>query len=143
MFSCASPCSKPCVFFCNNISCLGFDSVQDDSQHDFLWVADEADGAVVLALLQVSFLWSTITSDFVHEVDHSPICHILLQICMSKVMVCSPPLWISYAGMLSTPADFPFFSDLTAASTSSLKIGQLFSAVLSGHFSTEGFPLVS
>ena len=31
-------------------------SVQYDLQHDFAWVADEADRSVVLALLQVAFL---------------------------------------------------------------------------------------
>ena len=56
LFISASRCSKPCVLFCNDIFCLVFESVQDDSQHAFVWVADEADGAVVLALLQISFL---------------------------------------------------------------------------------------
>ena len=35
----------------------------------------------------------------------------------------SPPAWTNSAVMLSTPADFPIFSVLTAASTSSRKIG--------------------
>ena len=34
-----------------------------------------------------------------------------------------PPAWTNSAGMLSTPADFPIFSALTAASTSSRKTG--------------------
>ena len=35
-------------------------------------------------------------------------------------IMASPPAWTNSAGMLSTPADFPIFSALTAASTSSL-----------------------
>ena len=35
----------------------------------------------------------------------------------------SPPAWTNSAGMLFTPADFPIFSALTAASTSSRRIG--------------------
>ena len=33
-----------------------FQSVQYDLQHDFAWMADEADPSVILALLQVAFL---------------------------------------------------------------------------------------
>ena len=35
----------------------------------------------------------------------------------------SPPAWTNSAGMLSTPADFPIFSSLAAASVSSRRIG--------------------
>ena len=35
----------------------------------------------------------------------------------------SHPAWTNSAGMLSTPADFPIFSALTAASNSSRRIG--------------------
>ena len=38
------------------LTCLWLQSVQNDLQHDFAWVADEADCSVVLALLQVAFL---------------------------------------------------------------------------------------
>ena len=31
----------------------------DDLQHVFAWMADEADGSVVLTQLQVSFLWES------------------------------------------------------------------------------------
>ena len=37
---------------------LWLQSVQYDLQHDFAWVADEADCSVILALLQVAFLGS-------------------------------------------------------------------------------------
>ena len=35
----------------------------------------------------------------------------------------SPLAWTNFAGMLSKPADFPTFRALTAASTSSRRIG--------------------
>ena len=57
------------------------------------------------------------TKDWVHEVGHSPVCQILLQIVVRAVITSPPPVWTSSAGMLSTPADFPFFNDYTAAST--------------------------
>ena len=57
------------------------------------------------------------TKDWVHGVGHSLVCQILLQIVMRVVITSSPPAWTSSAGMLSTPADFPFFNDCTAAST--------------------------
>ena len=58
------------------------------------------------------------TKDLVHVVGHSPVCQILLQIVERVVFTFCPPDWTSSAGMSSTPADFPFFSDSTAASTS-------------------------
>ena len=57
------------------------------------------------------------TKDWAHRVGHSPVCHFLLQIVVRAVITSSPPVWISSAGMLSTPADFPSFNDCTAAST--------------------------
>ena len=57
------------------------------------------------------------TKDWVNDVGHSPVCLILLQVVVRAVIASSPPAWTSSAGMLSTPADFPFFSDCTAAST--------------------------
>ena len=50
------------------------------------------------------------TKDWVYGVGHSPVCQILLQIVVRVVITSSPPAWTSSAGMLSTPADFPFFS---------------------------------
>ena len=60
------------------------------------------------------------TKDWIHRVGHSPVCQILLQIVVRAVITSSPPAWTSSAGMLSTSADFPFFNDCTAASTSHL-----------------------
>ena len=39
------------------ISCLWLVSVYDGLQHDLARMADKADGSVVLAQLQVAFLW--------------------------------------------------------------------------------------
>ena len=58
-----------------------------------------------------------------HVVGHSPVFQILLQIVVRISIMASPPSWTNSSGMLSTPADFPIFSALTAASTSSGRIG--------------------
>ena len=63
------------------------------------------------------------TKDWVHGVGHPSVCQILLQIVVRVVITSCPPAWASSAGMLSVPADFPFFSDCTAASTSMRKMG--------------------
>ena len=60
------------------------------------------------------------TKDWVHGVGHSPVCQILLQIALRAVITSSPPALTSSAEIFLTPADFPFFNDCTAASTSSL-----------------------
>ena len=44
------------MFFSDDLLRLWRQSVQYDLQHDFAWVADEADRSVVPALLQVAFL---------------------------------------------------------------------------------------
>ena len=56
-------------------------------------------------------------------VGHSPVFQILLQIAVRMSIMASPPALTNSAGKLSTPADFPIFSVLTAASTSSRRIG--------------------
>ena len=56
-------------------------------------------------------------------VSHSPVLQILLQIAVRMLIMASPSAWTNSAGMLSMPADFPIFSALTAASTSSRRIG--------------------
>ena len=54
---CGAPsCSEACLFFNDDLLRLWLQSVQYDLQHDFAWVADQADRSVVLALLQVAFL---------------------------------------------------------------------------------------
>ena len=56
-------------------------------------------------------------------VGHSPVFQILLQIEVRISIMASSPAWTNSNGMLSTPAEFPIFSFLTAASTSSRRIG--------------------
>ena len=56
-------------------------------------------------------------------ISHSPVLQILLQIEVRMSIMTSPPALTNSAGMLSTPADFPIFSALTAASTYSRRIG--------------------
>ena len=63
------------------------------------------------------------TKDWVHGVAHSCVCQILLQTVVRAVITSTPRPWTSSAGMLLTPADFPFFNDCTAASTSLRSIG--------------------
>ena len=52
----ARSCSEACLFFNDDLLRLRRQSVQYDLQHDFAWVADDADRSVVLALLHVAFL---------------------------------------------------------------------------------------
>ena len=82
------------------------------------------------------------TKDWVHEVGYSPVCQILLQIVARAVITSSPPALTSSAGMLSILADFPFFNDCTAASTSLQRMGWSSSVSVWGQFSTDGSPLV-
>ena len=76
-------------------------------------------------------------------VGHSPVFQILLQIAVRMSIIASPPAWTNSAGMLSTPADFPIFRALTAASTSSRRIGRCSSSGICGQSSTIGSPSVS
>ena len=75
-----------------------------------------------------ALLWQDASRSCLHCCGHSRVCQILLQIVMKVVITSSPPAWTSSAGMLLTPADFPFFSDCTAASTSLQRIGRSSSA---------------
>ena len=76
------------------------------------------------------------TKDWIHGVGHSSVCQILLQVDMRAVITSSPPAWTSSAGMLSTPADFPFVSDCTAASTSLRRMGWSSSVALEDYEGT-------
>ena len=64
---------------------------------------------------RLPFLGSVMIRDWVHGTGHFPICQILLQIVVTPVSTSSPPAWTGSTGMLSTPADFPFFNDCIAA----------------------------
>ena len=55
LFCGASSGSEPSLFFSNYFFSLGFQPVQDDFQHNFAQMTDEADSSVVLAELQVAF----------------------------------------------------------------------------------------
>ena len=50
------PALKPACSSAMIFSACGLKSIQFDLQHDFAWVADEADRSVVLTLLQAAFL---------------------------------------------------------------------------------------
>ena len=54
LFCGASSGSEPSLFFNNNFFSLGFVPIQNDLQHDFARMTDEADSSVVLAELQVA-----------------------------------------------------------------------------------------
>ena len=54
LFFGASSGSEPSLFFSNYFFSLGFKPIQDDFQHDFVRMTDEADSSVVLADLQVA-----------------------------------------------------------------------------------------
>ena len=86
---------------------------------------------------KVPFLGSVMTKDWVHGVGHSPVC----QIVVKAVITSSPHAWTSSAGILSTPADFSFFSDCTAASTSFRRMGWSSSVSAKGQFCTDRSPL--
>ena len=54
---CSAPSgSETCLLFCNDLFCFWLESVSD-LQHDLTRMADKADCSVVLAQLQVAFLW--------------------------------------------------------------------------------------
>ena len=74
-------------------------------------------------------------------VGHSPVFQILLfiEVRMISVMA-SPPAWINSPIVISTSADFPIFSALTATSTSTRRIGCYSSSGICGQASTVGSP---
>ena len=55
LFCGASSGSEPSLFFSNYFFSLGFKPIQDDFQHNFARMTDEADSSVVLAELHVAF----------------------------------------------------------------------------------------
>ena len=54
LFCGASSGCEPSLFFSNYFFSLGFKPIQNDFQHDFARMTDEADSSVVLAELQVA-----------------------------------------------------------------------------------------
>ena len=47
VFCGASSMPEPSLFFSYNLLILGFGPVQDDLQHNFSWMTEEADGSAV------------------------------------------------------------------------------------------------
>ena len=113
-------------------------SVQCDLQHDFAWVAVEADRSIVLALLRVDFLGECDDQRLGPQGQPFSCLPALVADCRESG---DYVLYTSSAGMLSTPADFPFFSDCTAASTSLRRMEWSSSLSVWGQFSTDGSPL--
>ena len=56
LLNCATPSSEARLFFCEQFFCLTCQSLQEYSEHDLAGVRNEADGPVVLALAEISFL---------------------------------------------------------------------------------------
>ena len=90
LFCGASSRSEPSLFFSNYFFSLGFKPIQDNFQHDFAGMTDEADSSVVLAELQVG-LFRECNNQRVHGVGHSPVLQILLQISVKTSIMVSPP----------------------------------------------------
>ena len=55
--------SETCLLFGNDHFFLWMESVYDDLQHKLTRMADKADGSIVLAQLQMVFLWVCETRD--------------------------------------------------------------------------------
>ena len=49
LLCCAVSWNEASLFLGNDLSCLRLQSVEQDFQHNFAWVADEADSTIVLA----------------------------------------------------------------------------------------------
>ena len=82
-----------------------------------------------------------VTNDWVYGVGHSPVRQILSKIVVTAVITSFSLAWTSSAGILSTPADFPFLNDCTAASTSLRRMGWTSPVSVWGQSSTDGSPL--
>ena len=89
-------------------------------------MTDEADRSVVWYYRRLPFLGSVMTKDWVHRVGRSPDYQILMQIVVKAVITSCPTAWTSSDGIMSAPADFPFFSGCTAVSTSLRRMGSSF-----------------
>ena len=87
----ASSGSEPNLFFSNYFFSLGVKPVQDDFQHDFARMADEADSSVVLAELQVA-LFRECNNQRLSQWGSPFSCfHIRLQISVNTSIMVSPP----------------------------------------------------
>ena len=113
LFCAASSGSDPACFSAI-ISLARVKPIQDDFQHGFAQMTDEADSSVVLAQLQDA-LFMECNNQRLSLCDRPFSCYRSLL---------KHPSWAPrqleqvVLGILSTPADFPLFSDATAISTS-------------------------
>ena len=71
LFLCAPAQSKTCLFFCQQFLSLGLELAEDNLEHEPATVADQADGTIVLTLLEVDFFGKGMTSDYFHSFGHS------------------------------------------------------------------------
>ena len=72
----------------------------------------------------VSFSGEKTIRDRIQGYGYSPVLEILSQMTVRALIMVLYPSFINSAGMLSSPADFPSFSNSTAASTSSRTMGE-------------------
>ena len=91
LFCGASSSSEPSLFFSNYFFSLGFKPIQDDFQHDFARMTDEADSFIVLAELQVALFRECNNQRLSPWGSHSPVLQILLQISVKTSIMASPP----------------------------------------------------
>ena len=56
LFYYAPAWSETCLFFCQQFLSLCLESAEYNSEHDLVGMADQADGTIVLPLLQIAFL---------------------------------------------------------------------------------------
>ena len=84
------PALNPACFFSNYFFSLGSKPVQDDFQHDFARMTDEADSSVVLAELQDA-LFRECNNQRLSPWGRSPVLQIPLQISVKTSFMVSPP----------------------------------------------------
>ena len=80
LFCGAPPCSEPSLFFSNYLFSLGFKPIQDEFQHNFALLTDEADSSVVLTSCRLRRLESVLINTLVHGIGRSTVLQILLHI---------------------------------------------------------------
>ena len=91
LFCGASSGSELSLFLSNYFFSLWFKPIQDDFQHNFARMTDEADSSLVLAELQVVLCRECNYQRLSPWVGHSPVLQILLQIKVKISIMVSPP----------------------------------------------------
>ena len=91
------------------------------TQHDLVWVTDEANGRFCnFCSLKFPFFGNGMIMDLVHSLGHSFVFQILWHSVVRTFIISGPPCLSCSAGMLSALGDFPHFSIRNASSTSSV-----------------------